>query len=344
MKIFLFAILTALLASCPGAGAAQADDSGLYAGEIPVADQSVSEQRRGMPLALEQVLQKLSGLRSFEGYPEVKPALRNASAMAITFYYRNRELTLADGTLGSELNLVVDFSRPAVDSLLQTLQLPSWKPERRALITWVIVDDGTGRRIMPIELEYARQAVAVAASARGMPLSWPQPDEAGNYPVDLQLLWGGYTEELVSNGPVDTLVMAARQEGPEWNVRMNLDYTGQKWTWRNRNADIQTALVEGMQTAIDDITGINSIAASDQGQKLMELTITGVLGTGDYVKVLSYLQSLSLIDHVQVSGAAPGKVRFVLTLNALPEYLVRALASDNVLSATAIADVYTLSP
>jgi hypothetical protein len=62
------------------------------------------------------------------------------------------------------------------------------------------------------------------------------------------------------------------------------------------------------------------------------------------VKVLAYLQGLSLVDRVQVVSAAPGKVRFVLTLNALPAYLVRALESDAVLYATDTADVYSLSP
>lgn len=177
-----------------------------------------------------------------------------------------------------------------------------------------------------------------------MPLNWPVADETGNYAVDLQLLWGGYTEELGEAGPVDALVMAARLEGSEWNVRLNLDYTGQKRTWRNRNVDIQVALVEGMQVAIDEIAAISSISASDQGQELMELTVTGVLGTRDYVRVLSYLQGLSLVDRVQVNSAAPGTVRFVLTLNALPEYLVRAIESDAVLATTDRPGVYSLSP
>jgi hypothetical protein len=208
----------------------------------------------------------------------------------------------------------------------------------------LIVDDGDSRSIMPIELEYAWEAIAATASARGMPLTRPQADAEGNYPVDLQLLWGGYTEELVDSGPADALVMAARREGPEWNVRMNLDYMGQTWTWRNRDIDLQLALVEGMHKAVDEITGINSIAASDQGQTLLEITVTGVAGTAAYVRALSYLQGLSLVDRVQVISAAPGAVRFTLTLNALPEYLLRTLESDAILTGTPVADVYSLTP
>ena len=316
----------------------------LYTGEVPVADQSQAERARAIPLALEQVLQKLSGLRNFEELPDLEAALGNAPAMVITFYYRNRQKSLPDGSKEAELQLLVNFARPAVDGLLQDLQLPLWKPERRPLTTWLIIDDGLSRRILPIEFEYAWEDIAAVADVRGMPLSRPNPDVEGNFPVDEQLLWGGYTEELVESGPADVLVMAALREGPEWNVRMNLDYMGGIWTWRNRDVDIRVALTEGMQTAIDEIAAMNSIAAADQGRVHLEILVGGVKNSGDYVKVLEYLQSQSLVVAVSVLAAAPGNVTFDLTLNALPAYFERALESDSFLSVTPVAGEYVLAP
>lgn len=340
LSIILVACFVILVAAQP-LGAATAE---LYSGEVPVADQSVSEQQRAMPQALQQVLQKLSGLRDFEEFPGLKPALQSAGSIAITFYYRNRVSVLPDGNQFEELYLVANFSKPAVDSLLQALALPLWKPERRPLSTWLMVDDGLSRRIMPIELEYAWEDMVDAATARGLPLIRPLPDAEGVYPVDEQLLWGGYTEELAESGPVDALIIAARREGPEWNVRMNLEYMGQTWSWRNRDTVLEVALVEGMHTAIDEISAANSIAASDQEQGHIEITVTGMSSSAQYVQVLSYLQGLSLVDRVRVLGAVPGKVRFDLTLNALPDYLVRALESDGMLSLTPVVDEYSLPP
>jgi len=264
--------------------------------------------------------------------------------MAITFYYVQEQLAQSDASKVEELHLVADFSQPAVDGLIQAMQLPIWKPERRALTIWLFIDDGLDRRILPIEFEYAWEYLAHIADARGMPVLRPRPDAEGNYAVDPQLLWGGYTEDLVESGAADALVFAARREGPEWNVRANLDYMELNLSWRNRAIDIQDALGEGLNTAIDEISAANSIAAADQGQWRFEITVGGLAAAGDYVRCLSYLQGLSLVDHVRVSGAAAGHVQFVLSLNAVPDYLVRTLAADGFLTQSGNEGEYLLVP
>jgi hypothetical protein len=204
-------------------GAAGAE---LYTGEVPVADQGAAERDRAVPLALEQVLQKLSGLRQFEDYPLVQPALERAPALLLSYHYRNAEYLLADGSGESQLRLVARFSEPDVDETARALQLPLWQPDRPPLTLWLVVDQEFERRIMPIEYVYVKQALDDVAERRGLPLRWPEPGPDGEYAVDLQLLWGGYTEELAAAGNAGVLIAAARREGPEWSVRMNLGYQG----------------------------------------------------------------------------------------------------------------------
>jgi len=344
VKILLPAILVALCASLLPLKHLHAASSDLYLGSVPVADQSPGERSRAMPLALMQVLQKLTGLKDFGEYPQLDAELVNAHGMAIAFYYRNRELLLADGSKGEELRLLVEFLPQAVNGLIQAMRLPIWNPQRPPLTIWLMIDDGFSRRIMPIDFEYVWNGMAEAAEARGMPLIRPQPDEQGDYAVDLQLLWGGYTEELADSGPADALLVAALQEGPEWTVRFNLAYTGSSWSWRIRNSDLQDALVDGMNQAIDDISAVNSIAASDQGHWRFEIAVTGLTSAGDYARCLSYLQGLSLVDSVGVMAAGPGRVHFVLSLNALPDYLLRALVSGGRLAASATQGEFVLLP
>jgi len=344
MKILSSVVLLILFGLLPSLNPLRAAQSDLYSGAVPVTDQSPGEQSRAMPLSLAQVLGKLTGLRDFSGFPDLDEALQDARTMAITFYYRQKQVTLPDGNLGEELRLVVNFSRPAVDNLIQAMQLPIWKPERRPLTIWLVIDDGLSRRIMPIEFEYAWERLNSVADIRGMPVLWPQPDAEGNYPVDPQLLWGGYTEDLVESGPADALILAARREGPEWSVRMNLDYMDERLSWRIRATEIQDALVDGMNMAIDEIAQSNSIAVSDQGRSNFEITITGLAAADDYVRCLTYLQHLSLVDHVQVTRAGPGWARFILTLNAVPDYLLRSLATDGILAASENEGEYSLLP
>ncbi len=344
MKTLLSVILVSLLLLSLPLKQLQAAPLNLYLGAVPVADQSQAERSRAMPLALKQVLQKLTGLRDFVDFPALEPALEDARSMAVTFYYGNREFTLPDGEHGEELRVLVDFSRPDVDRLLQSLQLPIWKPERKPLAIWLVIDDGFSRSIMPIEFEYAWDRMSEVAETRGMPITRPQPDDAGKYAVDPQLLWGGYTEELDEFGPVDALLIAARREGPEWNVRMNLDYMGKMWSWRNQDTEIENALVDGLQQAIDEISVVNSITAADQGHWNFEITVTGLLTGADYTRCLSYLQAVSMIDRVRVSEAGPGWVHFILNLNALPDHLLQTLAADRIVAASPTAGEYVLQP
>jgi hypothetical protein len=192
MRIVLLILLLILLP----AGNALTAPAGLYTGEVLVQTQQKSERNRALPLALKQVLQKLSGQGSFVDYPLVGLALDGASSIVVSFHYRNVESILTDTSVSNKLLLVARFSEVEVNELLRKLQLPLWPAERRPVEIWVVVDDGTGRRIMPVEYAYAWESMNEIAGARGQPVSWPEPDEEGIFPVDAQLLWGGYTEDI----------------------------------------------------------------------------------------------------------------------------------------------------
>ena len=117
-----------LLAAVAGPAEAAVD---LYVGEATVADQGGAERSRALPLALEQVFRKLTGLRGFDDYPLVGLALDKASDTVLSYHYRKVIGVLPDGGEAEELRLVARFAEAAVDDLLRTSQLPRWPPERR---------------------------------------------------------------------------------------------------------------------------------------------------------------------------------------------------------------------
>lgn len=310
---------------------ALAEPVDLYVGEAMVVSQSDSDRRKALPLALLQVLQKLSGLRFFDDYPMVSESLKGADSLLLSSYYRNQEQTYADGSIGTELRLVARFSEPAVNELVQSLALPLWQPERANTEIWVVVDDGLDRRILPLEFQYAWDVMSAVAADRGLPITWPQADEDGQYPVDDQLLWGGYTEDLMGAGRGGVMVAAARREGAEWSVRINLAYNDETWTWRNRELDLSFLLGESVQQAADLVAAANTIAASDRGRASYLLTVNGVGNSDEYARCLTYLESLSVVERVTVEYAQAGQVRYRLELNALPQYLEETLTGSRVL-------------
>lgn len=327
MRTFFLILLLTLL-PVTGVRAAAVD---VYTGEAVVTSKEAGERRRALPLALENALQKLSGLRSFEEYPQVEPALADASSILLSFHYRIVETLRADGSQEDELRLVARFSAARVDELARYLQLPLWETERAETDVWVVVDDGLDRRILPVEYSYAWDTMSEVAAWRGLPVAWPSADEEGQYAVDAQLLWGGYTEDLGAGEQRGVMIAAARREGLEWNVRGNLTYRGQTWTWRLQDINLQAALTESMQQAADWIAAANTIAATDLGSWVQELTVLGLNDSEDYRRCLAYLQGLSVVDHVAVVAARAGEVTLRLELSALPRYLEEKLRDGHII-------------
>jgi len=343
-RYFMRSILLFLLfISAPLAGV-RAAVIDLYSGEVTVESQDARERREAIPLALKHVLQKLSGLRHFDDYPLVEPALANAQSMLLSFHYRNVETALADGEIRDELVLVASFEATRVDELARSLLLPIWQVERSPTDIWVVVDDGLDRRVMPIEFQYAWESMENAATLRGLPVNWPEPDEEGNFQVDAQLLWGGYTEDLGDSRGRGVLIAAARREGPEWSVRLNLEYHDVNWAWRLQDIDLQAVLTESMQQAVDQIAAANTIAASDLGAWLQEITVTGLSSADAYRSCLGNLQQISVVDHVAVLAARGGTVTFKLELSALPQYLEEALVGSRYFEFDESSGSYQLMP
>ncbi len=338
-RILLLALLAALL-TVAAPGPARAAEAELYTGVAVVDGQGADERRAALPRALAQVLAKLSGERDLARFPGVETATRRAESLLITFFYRTVEHPMADGAVRSELRLLARFDPGRVDGLVRELGLPLWPPQRRPAETWLVIDDGQGRRVLPLEYDYLRFALDDAASLRGQPLRWPQPDEEGMYPVDLQILWGGYVEDLASPRGDGVLILTAGLEGPVWNVRANLGFRQQNWAWRLQEYDLQTGLVALLQSAIDQVVAVSAIAAGDLGTWRVDLPLSGLRGAGDYQASLAFLQGLSIVEDVTVRAAAPGQVTFEVTLNAAPRYLQDAIAAGTVLEYDAETDGY----
>lgn len=305
----------------------------LYSGEVVVLDQGARERLQAVPAALIQVLQKHSGQRELPIHPALDAALVSASRIVVSFHYREHKLVAPDGTQSREWHLVANFLPEAIDRIVREMGLPRWRVDRRPITIWVVVDDGLGRRLLPVEYEYAWNALKDIADTRGLPLFWPDLDDEQMESVDLQLLWGGFTDELprLGTGGGDVVIVAARREGPTWNVRWNFDDGDETRGWRTRDTDLSFAMVDGLHRLTEYVSARDAIASSGQGQWQSEIRVTGFRNADDYVRCLAYLEGLGVVENVDVLEAGQGAIRFSIELNAMPEYLGKEIERDNVL-------------
>ncbi len=328
MKKILLTILILYLAT--GDAVAEFD---LYSGEVVVSSQSEDDRNEAIPEALIQVLQKLSGQREMPISLSLDEALDNADRILLSFRYKNVERVGPDGSIKQELWLVARFMQHEIDRVVQQIGLPRWQQERPPVQVWVILDDGRGRQLKPVEYEYAWEAMEDVAALRGLPVIWPELDEEEVQLIDMGLVWGGFTDYLVERGaPEDgVVIIAARREGPQWTLRWNLAAGGQFRSWRNADPELIFALVDGIHEMTDQIAAVNTITASQQDQWTVGITVGKLLSAGDYARALEYLQGLNLVTAVDILGAEPGVVHFRLQLNASPEYLIEVFNRGSVL-------------
>ena len=338
----LLCLLLWPLASLPGL----AQD--LYSGTVPVEGQGVSERRQALPLALIQVLQKLSGERELLPSPALDGGLDGAERMLRAFQYAEVSRALPDGAEEAGLQLVASFNPDAVDELMRQLQLPRWRTDRKPIVLWVVLDDGSGRELQPLEYQYLWDTVESVADQRGLPVAWPGLSEAMKQTVDLQLLWGGYTDQLLLDGSASdgVVAVAARREGPEWNLRWTFSDASATSSWRTRDRELSVALVDGVHQLTGLVASINSLGAAGLGQWQAELLVAGLRGRDDYARALGYLQGLSLVEAVAVTRAGESGVGFRLELNAEPGYLHSTLQRDGRMAPDTEAgdDVYRWIP
>ena len=318
----------------------------LYSGEVAVEDQSLAERQASVPNALLQVLQKHSGQRDLPVHPALDAALVNAGRNMVAFHYVRRERAQPDGTTAEELRLVARFAEDAIDRIVAELKLPRWQKERPPITVWIVVDDGFERQLMPVEYSYAWDALQDVARLRGLPIQWPDVDPERDGLIDLQLLWGGFTDALPGHGSRagGDVIVAARREGPVWNVRWNYGSGEQTEGWRIRERDLSFALIDGLHRLTDLVAARDSIAPSALGDWQVELRVAGLASGRDYERVLTYLQGLGVVDDVTVREASPGQVLFALDLNALPQYLEAELRRGGVLQRGVNGRDYVLVP
>ena len=308
-------------------------DVSLYSGEVVMPSQSEADRNTAIPEALIQVLQKLSGQREMPVSPTLDEAIASANRLLLSFRYKNVDRAGSDGVFTPELRLVAQFIQSETDKVVQQAGLPRWQQERPAVEIWVVIDDGGKRELKPLEFGYAWESVEDIAAMRGLPVSWPELDEEEAQLIDMRLVWGGFTDYLVERGaPADGVaIVAARREGPLWKLRWNLASDGQSWSWRSSDQELMFALAQGIHQMTDQLAAINTIAASEQGLRAVDITIGKLNGATDYAACLAYLQKLSLVTDVEILGADPGRVHFRLHLNASSEHLAEAFDRGSVL-------------
>ncbi|MBL8300193.1 MAG: DUF2066 domain-containing protein [Rhodanobacteraceae bacterium] len=333
----LFALLFAVagLLSFGGVVRAQSASANLYAGEVPVPDQSDEQRVIALKSALAQVVVKLSGDRDAASSEAIAKLIESAERYVQQYSYR-QDVANVDGQPLLRLSLVASFDKAALDRVLRERGLRVWTPAARApVVTWLALDDGNGPRLLDAS-DPAGRAMQQAAEQRGVSLVWPRLDTPDQAQTTAQIVWEGDVTTLSADAAryqTDTVLIGQlRRVGDAWSARWTLALGGQAQpVWETRDADLVATLSGGAEGAIDRTRGRSSAAAEERRITPAKVWISGLSSAQDYARLFETLGSNELVREFRPEQARGDGLLIKLTLNLALDRWLAYLPPDGAL-------------
>jgi hypothetical protein len=311
---------------------------GMYEVDVKVNGQGEAERNTAFARALSGVLAKLTGNRSVAGLPGVGQELRHARDYVKTYDYRQDEGRSATGAPTFTTTLIVRFDPEAVDSIAATLGLPVWAEPRPKPVLWLAIDDGRGPRLVALAQTNAARAVLDRAQERGYRLGLPSGSAAEQAAVGA--IWRGDTAAIARlssrySPPMQLIGKLYRAPTGGWTADWTFVDGGKVLsTWTATQPDARRAMATGADGAADALSkkyAKRSTAAGTPGRYTVQ--IDGVRNSEDYLRLMSYLQGITVIRGMSPVRANPdGLVLELDLITGLPG-LKRMVANGDVLIA-----------
>lgn len=289
-----------LLWACLVQSAAARVVDGLYSARISVPDRSQASLDTAAREGLSEVLVKITGSPDVLSLPELETAVRDARSLLQQFSYQSAAV---DGDLTIELR----FSSETVRSLVIDAGAPLWTANRPPVLVWLVMDGPGGRQLVDAERnpEMVRKMLR-AFDRRGLPVVMPimdlddvrnlSPGAAWRHSLaDIMQASARYPSEQILIGRVAAL-SDDRWLG-DW-----LLYDGRA----RKSRPVSVGSAEAfLGSGVDLVTGVvagrfaltSSVAGSAPGARL---EVSGVDSYTDYAAIVSWLESLELVEYANV--------------------------------------------
>ena len=279
-------------------------------------------------LALAKLLVRVTGSRTAAFDPELQALLRNPNVV------NSRGTDLQGQT-------IVGFNASVVDAALSARNMPIWGAERPLTLLWIAVDDGVGGRallgtnaaateVSPSMAEILagiRAELAAVSDERGLPLALPLLDLEDLTAVTFADVWGGFEDRVAA--------ASARYRADAILIgRVRPGVLGSEVQWLLVK-DGQRRLLDGL-TLRDGLDAVADLYASEGSAvgaaATTRVSVLDVGSVADYGRVMRYLETLSVLQSIDVESLERGVLNLKVTARGDPQVLERVLMLGGVLS------------
>lgn len=334
LKLFKSSLLSAvfiggLFASFCSYSAKNVD---IYTMEALVVNQSNAVRSQAAAQALATVFVRLAGSKSVLEAPAVRAAINKASIYVSEFGYQQTDqvITIAGATQPAN-RLLMRFAQAPLEKILKSNQLPIWLSNRPDILVWGALNSGKKSYIKANST--MAEALKQSASERGLPITSPVLDLKDRSSLSVSRLWALDEESIrVASSRYDTdAILAGRFSmiSGQWSANMLLLHRD-KTKYFSATAASQNA-VAGL--VIDQVTdhfaNIYAVAPNLSGDsRFVMLQINNVADFNYYASVVAYLESLPLVESLNVEKVHNGQLLVKANLNSSVDRLMNTINLD----------------
>ena len=319
----------------------------LYQAEVLSESQSDAQRRIDASEGLSQVLTRVSGRSDILQNRVIVAALKTPEQYYSEFSYARVEAGNDEAAALPQPGLDplpaetprqvmrIRFAPSLIAKILREADLPVWGSNRPSVLSWMAIDDESGRQVLgEANPSLFAKTLNQAARARGVPLLLPLWDLEDSRGVSSSEIWGRFLGRIEAASkrysPDKILVFRAESEfSNQWRGDWSLGEGGQ---WRSgtvygeSQAQLATALVGVLASVLSEQYAVTSTRSE------VRLTVEGITEIQDYAEVSRYLEGLTQVMSVQPVRILTDMVEFKLRSEGEVQQIIDVIALDRKLS------------
>ena len=319
----------------------------LYQAEVLSESQSDAQRRIDASEGLSQVLMRVSGRSDILQNPVIVAALKTPEQYYSEFSYARVEAVNDAAAALPQPGLDplpaetprqvmrIRFAPSLIAKILREADLPVWGSNRPSVLSWMAIDDESGRQVLgEANPSLFAKTLNQAARTRGVPLLLPLWDLEDSRGVSSSEIWGRFLGRIEAASkrysPDKILVFRAESEfSNQWRGDWSLGEGGQ---WRSgtvygeSQAQLATALVGVLASVLSEQYAVTSTRSE------VRLTVEGITEIQDYAEVSRYLEGLTQVMSVQPVRILTDMVEFKLRSEGEVQQIIDVIALDRKLT------------
>ncbi len=278
----------------------------LYGGQAVVPDEGPEARAQGLREILRSVVIKLTGSRSVREAPALDSVLQQAPSLVQQFRYR-RSSGSSSGA-GEVLVLQARFDPQALNRLLESKGIATWRGRRPRVLLWLAEQQGVRRVLLdPSEDPAVAGVLRETATARGIPLELPLLDLQDQSAISAADLWADYgaaIREASARYSHDLILVGRlrRFDDGRWSADWSLWKGDSATTFSVQGEDRASVLRAGLEAAQERLSA-QYRSRSTVAANAVLVRIESVDSLSAYGRIRQWLQQAATLRGVRLRAA-----------------------------------------